>query len=403
MIHPDSARQAPMRILYVLNSLGMGGAEKLTLALGEQMEKRGHNVALLVLLPRVTEEWPTHLDRRYLNIRRSPPGFFVGFERARRFADQFQPDLIHSHSFHANIFARLLKIFALRPVVISTIHNVYEGGWLRMLAYRLTDGLSRQTVAVSDAAAERFVELKAIPAHKCRVLVNGVDTSEFAPDAGRRAVVRTTMGASSSAPPDPLIPQSPEFTASGPASECEFVWLATGRVAPAKDYPNLLRAFARVRASGLDARLWICGEPAGLHLSSLQSLAAELKLGDSIRWLGLRRDMPAMLDAADGLVSASAWEGMPLAVAEAMAMEKPVVATDVGGVRQLVGDAGILVPAQSPGALAEAMLGVMQERNEQRHALGRAARQRIASMFSIKAAADRWEALYRQWTAIRGQ
>ena len=70
--------------------------------------------------------------------------------------------------------------------------------------------------------------------------------------------------------------------------------------------------------------------------------------------------MPALLDAADGFVLASAWEGMPLAVGEAMAMEKPVVATDVGGVRELVGEAGVIVPAKSPESLAQAMLALMR-------------------------------------------
>ena len=365
-----------MRILYVLTTLGMGGAEKLTLALGERMEKRGHAVAVLALMPPVVEQWPTSLPKLHLDIRRSPLSFFLGFGRARRFAAQFQPDLIHSHCFHANIFARLLRILSPRPAVISTIHNVYEGGWPRMMAYRLTDGLSRQSVAVSEAAAQRFIELKAIPARKCCVIANGIDAAEFAPSAERRATIRAEMGAN-------------------PESEAEFVWLASGRIAPAKDYPNLLRALACVRASRQEARLWIAGEQAEPVFSSLQSLAAELNLADSVRWLGLRRDMPALLDAADGFVSGSAWEGMPLAVGEAMAMEKPVVATDVGGVRELAGEPGAVVPPHNPEALAEAMLAVMQKRGEERGALGRAARQRIIELFSMDAAADRWERLYR--------
>jgi glycosyltransferase involved in cell wall biosynthesis len=105
--------------------------------------------------------------------------------------------------------------------------------------------------------------------------------------------------------------------------------------------------------------------------------------------------MPALLDAADGFVLASAWEGMPLAVGEAMAMEKPVVATDVGGVRELVGEAGVMVPAKNPEALAEAMLDLMRSTPEARGALGRLARERIAARFSIDAKADEWEALYR--------
>jgi glycosyltransferase involved in cell wall biosynthesis len=79
-----------------------------------------------------------------------------------------------------------------------------------------------------------------------------------------------------------------------------------------------------------------------------------------------------------------------------MAMEKSVVATDVGGVRELVGDAGMVVPAKDPEALAGAMLASMRRSREERALLGRAARERILSQFSIDAAADWWEALYKQ-------
>src|ERR1019366_6460555 len=109
----------------------------------------------------------------------------------------------------------------------------------------------------------------------------------------------------------------------------------------------------------------------------IQAQAAEL--GNSVRWLGLRRDMPALLDAADGFVLASAWEGMPLAVGEAMAMEKPVVATNVGGVRELVGESGVIVSAKNPEGLTETMLEMMRRTDKERRRLGLAARERIAS------------------------
>src|SRR5208337_3817686 len=112
-------------------------------------------------------------------------------------------------------------------------------------------------------------------------------------------------------------------------------------------------------------------------------------------WLGLRRDLPALLDAADGFVLASAWEGMPLVVGEAMAMEKPVVATDVGGVRELMGEAGMLVPPKNPDALAAAMLVLMRSSFEARQNLGRKARVRIEDYFNIETRAQQWELLYR--------
>ncbi len=363
-----------MRILYVLTALSMGGAEKQALAVADRMVKRGHQVALIVLRPHVAEEWPTTLRSFHLNMRRTPFSLLAGLSRARPFVAEFRPDLVHSHSFHANLFARLLKLWIPRFAVISTVHNVYEGGWLRMLAYRLTDGLSRKTIAVSEAAAERFTRLKAVPAQKCSVIRNGIDANDFAPDAKQREDTRVKVGLSGSR---------------------EFVWLAVGRIVAAKDYPNLLHAFAEVGAGNSDARLWIAGDDREGHLASLRDLVAEIRVDEKVRWLGLRRDMPALLNAADGFVLASAWEGMPLVVGEAMAMEKPVVATDVGGVKELVGDAGVIVPAGNHRALAEAMIGIMRRSQEERCALGRAARERIVKSFSVESAADAWEALYR--------
>jgi glycosyltransferase involved in cell wall biosynthesis len=369
-----------MRIVYVLTSLGVGGAEKQALAIADRMAKRGHEVVLLVLKPQVAEEWPTTLLTFHLDMDRSPVSLLMGLLRARPMVRDFRPDLVHSHSFHANLFARLLKLRFPRLRIVSTVHNVNEGGWMRMLAYRLTDGMSRKTVAVSEAARERFTRLKAVPVQKCIVIRNGIEVAGFVPDAERRARTRAEMRVST-----------------WPGG-CEFIWLAVGRVAPAKDYPNLLRAFAQVCAEKPSSRLWVAGQDGEGNSASLRDLAAELGLNDKVHLLGLRRDVAALLNAADAFVLASAWEGMPLAVGEAMTMELPVVATDVGGVKELLGEAGLLVPARNHEALAKAMIGMMQRNREERDAVGCASRERVAKHFSVGAAADSWDALYRELT-----
>ena len=360
-----------MRIVYLLTSLGMGGAERLVLALGSRMAERGHTITILVLRPPVAEQWPTELPVIHLGMRKTPLSVVSSFLKGCRLLCGIRPDLLHSHSFHANVVARLLKLFIPSTVVLSTVHNVFEGGWQRMLAYRLTDGLSRQTTAVSLVAADRYMRLGAVPKRKCAVLTNGIDTAEFAPDAERRARVRNEMGA-----------------------DGEFIWLTAGRIAPAKDHPNLLRAFARATAACSAAQLWVAGEGSVVEVSDLTLLARELGLDGRVRWLGLRRDLPALLDAADGFVLASAWEGMPLALGEAMAMEMPVAATDVGGVRELVGDAGTTVPARDSDALAAAMVGIMEKPEDERCRLGRAARARIQAQFSMDTRVNEWESLY---------
>jgi glycosyltransferase involved in cell wall biosynthesis len=203
------------------------------------------------------------------------------------------------------------------------------------------------------------------------VVGNGIDADEFAPRPNRRAIKRTEM-----------------------VARGEFIWLAAGRIAPAKDIPNLLRAFALLANNCPDARLWVAGAATDEEFERVSILAQELGVTGSVRWLGLRRDLPALMDAADGFVLSSAWEGMPLVVGEAMAMEKPVAATDAGGVRELVGDAALVVPILDPEALATAMEKVMGMIVDERSALGSAARARIVAQFCMEAKAREWEVVY---------
>jgi glycosyltransferase involved in cell wall biosynthesis len=346
------------------------------------MARAGHAVRLVILLPRGAEDLLSEsasetdspsLDVVYLGIQKNPWSALRGLARGASVIRQFGPDLIHAHNFHGNLVGRLLGRLCGGVPVISTIHNVYEGGRLRMLAYRISDPLSRQTIAVSEAACERYTRLRAIAVNKSGVVANGIETDNFHPSLNQRNAMRATMGVTGK----------------------YFVWIAVGRLAPAKDYPNLLRAFAALQLGQPAARLWIVG--AGEHscTNELQSLARNLGIEDKIRWLGSRHDVATLLDAADAFVLASAWEGMPLALGEAMAMGKPVVATDVGGVREMTAESNWLVRAGNSNALAEAMARIMALSDTERLRIGEAARARILQRFSMEAKTREWEEIYR--------
>jgi glycosyltransferase involved in cell wall biosynthesis len=360
-----------MRVAYMLTSLGIGGAERQAIAIAERMQARGHDVVLIVLRPEEAREWPTSLGVFRLGLTRPAAGLLGSLVRARRYLRDFQPDLIHSHTFPANMFARILRLTGAAPHVVSTIHNIYEGGWQRTLAYRITDGLSIHTTAVSQEVAQRYAKIGAVPARKCSVIYNGIDLNQFSPSACERSRLREQLHA-----------------------DDNFVWLAAGRITPAKDYPNLLRAFAVVCAAEFKTQLWIAGEALHQEEREFQTLAAQLGIEDRVHWLGLRNDMAELLASADAFVLGSAWEGMPLVIGEAMAMQKPIVATDVGGVRELVGDTGLIVPPQNSPALGEAIVRMMRSPLHDRRARGTAARERIRLHFDIEAKVDQWEALY---------
>lgn len=362
-----------MRILYILNTLQTGGAERQVLALAGHMRARGHCVKILVLRERATNHLSTLLDVLHLNMRRNPLSAAAGFTRALHEIRAFHPHVLHTHQFHGNILGRLLHIATPQMPVISTIHNIYEGGATRRLAYRWTDFLSARNVAVCSAAAERFALTHSPSRRKLHVIANGIDVEQFVPDAASRGRVRTDMAAGE-----------------------PFVWLTVCRLAPAKDLPSLLRAFALLHEQGFRGQLWIAGEGSAAYERELKQLSGSLAISERVRWLGLRTDVSALLNGADGFVLASAWEGLPLALAEAMAAEKPFVATDVGGVRELGGECGVLVRPRDSEELAQAMAKVVRMSAEKRTQIGEAARLRIATHFSLPAKVLEWERCYEQ-------
>ena len=348
-----------MRIAYMLTSLGIGGAEKQVIAIGERMAARGHDVVLIVLRSAEKHQCPTNLPVHHIGMKKSVPGFVKGLAGARRVLHSSKPDLLHSHTFPANMMARTLRSIGAAPPVLATVHNIYEGGRHRTLAYRMTDPFCTHATAISHKVAERYVKMNAVPRNKCSVILNGIDLERFSANPAEQPAART--------------PSAP------------FVWLAAGRDVPAKDFDTLLAAFEIVRAAFPRTELRIAGKAAAHRADDSAS---------AVRWLGVSNDMPRTLARCNAFVLSSAWEGMPLVLGEAMAMEKPFVATDVGGISELAGSTGLIVPSRSPQAIADAMLRVMRMPDPDRRAMGTAVRRRMIDHFDINAKADEWEALY---------
>jgi glycosyltransferase involved in cell wall biosynthesis len=179
----------------------------------------------------------------------------------------------------------------------------------------------------------------------------------------------------------------------------EFVWLAIGRLLPQKDYPTMLQALQPLART---ARLFIAGR--GPLLDQMKQLAEQLGLDSRVSFLGVRDDIAALLAAADGFVLSSAWEGMPNVVMEALAAARPVVATSVGGVPELVQPdvSGYLVPPRNPGALSQAMNRLMALPPEQRREMGLAGHRHVAANYALETMAQRWMTLYRELLLRRG-
>ena len=370
-----------MRCVLLVTGLGYGGAETQVVSLAIRLKGRGWDVQVVSLMPPkayVEELEAVGIPVSSLGIRRKLPDLRP-ILRLARLIRKLRPHIVHSHMVHANLLARIVRPLASVPVLICTAHNIDEGGWLRELLYRFTDPLCDLTTQVSQAGLERYVRVGAVPAEKIRFIPNGVDTARFRPDPKARDALQKELGV-----------------------EGSFVWLAVGRFDPQKDYPNLLRAFAQVAAEETRAVLLIAGD--GPLRPAAEELARELGVAGRVRFLGIRRDVPQLMNAADAYVMSSAWEGMPMVLLEASATGLPIVATDVGGNREVVLEdvTGFLVPAKDPKALAEAMLRLMNLPLEERRRMGERGRKHIEENYSLDRVVDQWEALYRELLARKG-
>jgi glycosyltransferase involved in cell wall biosynthesis len=371
-----------MRIFFLSTSLGMGGADSQLLAAAQELRVRGHEVLVVSLTPL----GPMGLQARRvgiptesLDMRRGVPDP-RGLVRLARLVRAWRPDVVHSHMVHANLMARAVRLVAPVPVLVSTIHNIYEGGPLRMAAYRLTNGLVDHITIISEAAAERFIRERIIPKDLVTVVPNGVDPELFRKvPAGVRDELRHSLGLGG-----------------------EFVWLAVGRFEVAKDYPNMLRAFVTVRERYPGAVLLLAGK--GSLQEETEALVRELNLAAAVRFLGVRNDVPALTSAADAYVMSSAWEGMPMVLLEAAAGGLPIVSTRVGGNQEVVldGDSGFLAPPRDDRALGAAMVRLMELPDAKRRAMGERGREHVRAHYGLARVVERWEGLYQDVLARKG-
>jgi glycosyltransferase involved in cell wall biosynthesis len=371
-----------MRILILSTSMGMGGADKQILTAAQQLRSEGHELMIVSL----TELGPMGHEARSLGISTEsldmPRGFADprGLLRLIGLVRRWKPDLVHSHMVHSNLMARVVRLFAPVPALVQTIHNIYEGGVHLMTGYRWTNRLADYMTIVSQTAADRFIRERIVPASMLRAIPNGVDVELFeSVPAGRRESLRRELGL-----------------------DREFVWLAVGRFEIAKDYPTMLRAFSRVRERNAQAVLLLVGR--GSLQAETEALARELNLNQSVRFLGVRHDIPEIMSAADGYVMSSEWEGMPMVLLEAAAAALPIVTTDAGGNAEVVRDQqnGFLVRPSSPEDLAAAMLRLMQLPESERRAMGARGRERVRSEFGLSRTVERWEQVYREVLSRKG-
>jgi glycosyltransferase involved in cell wall biosynthesis len=377
----QSAPREPRRVLMLSTALGVGGgAEEQVMLLSLGLRNRGWKVkivSLVPLFPLSAELEASDIPISSLGMKRGVPDprAMLGLIKELR---SFQPDIVHCHMPQANLLARAVRPFHKFPVLIGTLHNSTmertngSSGRFLELAHGWTDRYCDLTTVICTPAMKGYIERGAVKPNKIALVYNGVNTQSFIANEPARRQLRRDLGL-----------------------DGQFAWLAIGRLERAKAYPIMLRAFAKAaQESKQELILLICGRG-----SREEEIRAEVKacgVEERVKFLGLRRDIPAVMNAADGFVMSSYLEGLPLVLLQASAVGMPIVATNVGGNAEVVmeGVNGFVVPPDNPLALANAMQRVTAMPDAERLLMAERGRQMARGKFEIRHILDRWEAIY---------
>ena len=368
-----------VRVAHVIDTLNVGGAETLLIEQVRQGALAGIDSTVIGLRPGTSTQLSDDLravgaDVRLIgsNHRRQ----LLDLRRLSRLTSEIRTggfDLVHTHLRVSTIVGSLAARRAGVPVV-STLHNVRtdagDGPEDRMKDILETTALRRWVdvvIGCGPAVAE---------SNRGRV---GASPMVVVPNPVRELPVPT------SADRDRLRRELP--------GDGDELLVAVGRLTEQKDYPNLLRAMVELGERRSSIRLVVVGE--GEDRATLDAEIARLGLADRVFLVGNRPDVPAVLSAADVFVLPSAWEGLPLVLLEAMAVGTPIVATDVGDVRGVVGETAEVVAPGDHRALAGAIAALLDDR-ETATGLGSAARDRVRERHSSRAWVDQLRDVYEQ-------
>jgi glycosyltransferase involved in cell wall biosynthesis len=363
-----------IRVLHVITDFRVGGAERVAANLLRTLDSKKFDARAISLGGR----FGSHLEE--ILAQDGIPVWYMGKERGfdplvvarvTRAMGHFRPHVVHTHTY-ALRYAFPYMLCRRIPAMVHTVHNLAEreidwsGRWVHWLAFRR----GVVPVAIASEVADSIRRVYGID--EFPLIPNGIPVDTFRSSSIDRERWRNKEGF---APTDVL-----------------FVCVAGLR--PQKNPALLLEAFHRGLSSDPRARLLFVGR--GALKPDLERRIGALGLRERVHLLGLRWDVPEILNAADVFVMSSDYEGNPLSVMEAMAAGKSMICTAVGGVPELVedGECGLLVPPRDVKALAYAMRCVL-ESPEARKSMGEASARRAAERFDLRVMTEAYENLYR--------
>lgn len=378
-----------MNIAYVLCTTERGGVEEHVLSLIKHINPRRFRCFLVApeRLLRAFDGDLTDKDAGMLPLALKGFGDLKGLMKAVRFFRKERIHIVNTHMFYASAFYAPAARCAGVPVVIETSHGVekwrFEKGFVKRHSYmfdKLISLLQDRILAVSHACARDLVRIKKINARKIAVVQNGRDLASFSPAAQeRRRALRLKHG----------------------LGEEDYVFGVLARLGIQKGHAYLFEAIRLLAERRRDFKVLLVGD--GPLRSELQESAERLRITPFVIFAGFQNDMPGYHGMIDVNVLPSLYEGLPLGLVEAAALERPVIATAVDGTPEVVTDRrnGLLVPPKDPRALCDAMAYALDHPEEMKE-MGRRGREIALRHFTLERQIRETEQVYEELAARAG-
>lgn len=358
-------------MLQVVLRLDPGGTERLVIEIVRRLHDRVPMAVCCLEAPGAWADRITALGVPVTALSR-PPGFHPGLaRRIAAVARAMDANVLHCHHYSPFVYGRLAALISPGLRAVYTEHGRLSDAppsFKRMFANRILMAGAGDLYAVSHDLRAHLVR-EAVPA-RMQVIWNGIDPGE-APSPAVRAAARAALGAS----PDALVVG------------------AVARLDPVKDLGMLVAAAATASRSNPRLRLAIVGD--GPERAALEDTIRRTQSAHVVTLLGHRDDVRALLPGFDVFANSSTSEGISLTLLEAMAAERPIVATRVGGTPEVVIDheTGRLVPARDPAAFAAALVETVSDAARAAE-WGRAGRRRLLEHFTIDEMVRHYEQVY---------
>lgn len=372
-----------MKICHIITGLETGGAEMMLYKLLSTDNLKHFDHVVLSLKDEGTmAEYIKNLGVPVFCLGMSPgKPTPTGGWRLIKLIRQLKPDIIQGWLYEGNFSALLAWILVSRKskVIWSirfSLHELKKVDGLTRGLIRLEAKLSTFPIRIlynSRTSMEQHEKL-GFSSNRSLFLPNGIDCDQFKPDANARFKLRSSL-------------------------ELDFNTFLIGRIARyhlIKDYANFIMAAKKIVFKFSNVHFVLSGRGVVQSNTSLAAMIQDKGIVEKFHFLGDRRDIPEIMAALDVHVSSSCSEAFPNVIGEAMACCVPSVVTDVGDCREIVGKTGIVVPPRDHEALANGLETLIKMDSTKRSVMGKAARERILSHFSLPSVAKRYEALYQE-------